>query len=86
LDLRGFLQRHLTSDWNNGYIVMQYINAPDCGEGDHQLVARAVQTLISVKGLSSAPGPVSRGCVIHNDWTSPITYKTWMSLSSILMA
>ena len=62
-----------------GYIVMQYIDAPDCGERDHQLVARAVQTLISVKGPSSAPGPVGGGPIIHNffvDWTSDITYET----------
>jgi hypothetical protein len=58
---------------------MQYIDAPDCGEGDHQLVAMAVQTLIIVKGPSSAPGPVGGGRVIHNffmEWTSPITYET----------
>jgi hypothetical protein len=65
--------------WAIGYIVMQYIDAPDCGEGDHQLVARAVQTLISIKGPSSAPGPVGGGPVVHNffmEWTSPITYET----------
>ncbi|KAI0277196.1 hypothetical protein BGY98DRAFT_1177311 [Russula aff. rugulosa BPL654] len=53
-----------------GYIVMQYIDAPDCGEGDYQLVAR---------GPSSVPGPVGGGWVIHNffvDWTSEITYET----------
>jgi len=58
---------------------MQNIDAPDCGEGDRQLVIMAVQTLISVKGPSSAPGPVGGGRVIHNffmEWTSPITYET----------
>jgi hypothetical protein len=58
---------------------MQYIDAPECGEEDHQLVIRAVQTLISVKGPSSAAGPVDGGRVIHNffvDWTSAITYET----------
>jgi hypothetical protein len=45
---------------------MQYIDAPDCGEGDHQLVATAVPTLIGLKGPSSAPGPVSGGRVIRN--------------------
>ncbi|KAI0273092.1 hypothetical protein BGY98DRAFT_128607 [Russula aff. rugulosa BPL654] len=44
--------REDTSVWTTGYIVMQYIDAPDCGERDHQLV-RVVQTLISVKGPSS---------------------------------
>jgi len=65
-----------TSDFAIGYIIMQYIDAPDCGAGDHQLVARV---LISVKGPSSAPGPIGGGCVIHNffvDWTSAIMYET----------
>jgi hypothetical protein len=62
-----------------GYIVMEYIDAPDCDEGDDQLVARAVQTLICIQGPSSAPGPVGGGRVIHNfstEWTSAITYYT----------
>ena len=42
-----------------GYIVMQYIDALDSGEGDHQLVVKAVQTLISKKGSSSVPRPVA---------------------------
>jgi hypothetical protein len=40
-----------------GYIVVKYIDAPDC------TMAQAVQTLISVKGPSSAPGPVGGGFV-----------------------
>ena len=44
--------REDTSVWTTGYIVMQYTDAPDCGERDHQ-VTRVVQTLISVKGPSS---------------------------------
>jgi hypothetical protein len=67
------------SYWPIGYIIMQYIDTPDCGERDYQLVARAVQTLIGVKGPSSSPGPVGGGSIIHNfflDWTSPITYET----------
>ena len=56
-----------TSDpnWAIGYIVMQYIDAPDCGEGDHQPVATAVQTLIGIKGPSSAPGPIGGGRASH---------------------
>jgi hypothetical protein len=56
---------------------MQHIDAPDCDEGDDQLVATAVQTLISVKGPSSAPRPCGGGRVIHTffvHWTSSITY------------
>jgi hypothetical protein len=62
-----------------GYIVMEYIDAPDCGNKDYKLVARAVQTLIKVKSPSSAPGPVGGGRIIHNffiDWRSDITYET----------
>ena len=61
------------------YIVMEYIDAPDCGERDHQLVAGAVQTLIDIKGPSSATGPVSGGPIVHNffmEWTSDITYES----------
>jgi hypothetical protein len=68
-----------TSDCAFGYIVTQYINAPDCGEGDHRLVAIAVQTLINVEGPSSAPRPVGGGRAIRNffvDWTSAITCNT----------
>jgi hypothetical protein len=36
------------SGFRTGYIVMEYIDAPDCDEGDEQLVAGAVQTLISI--------------------------------------
>ncbi|KIO16673.1 hypothetical protein M407DRAFT_246939 [Tulasnella calospora MUT 4182] len=63
-------------DYPTGYIVMEYIDAPDCDERDYELVAKAVQTLISVPGLSSAPGPVGGGRIIHTffmEWTSAIT-------------
>jgi hypothetical protein len=52
--------------WNIGYIAMEYIDAPDCTKRDVELVARAIQTLISIKGPISAPGPVGRGPVVHN--------------------
>ena len=62
-----------------GYIVMQYIDAVVCDTGDVELVAAAVQTLISVPAPSDAPGPVGGGPIIHNffvDWTSAITYES----------
>src|SRR6266540_3641330 len=63
-----------------GYIVMEYIDAPDCTMKDFKLVAQAVQTLISIRGPSSAPGPVGGGRVVHtffvDDRISPITYET----------
>jgi hypothetical protein len=62
-----------------GYIIMEYIDAPDCDKGDHQLVARAVQALISIQGPNSVPGPIGGGRVTHNfftEWTSAITYDT----------
>ncbi|KAG8960492.1 hypothetical protein FRC00_000216, partial [Tulasnella sp. 408] len=74
---QAFLSRIL--DISIGYIVMEYIDAPDCDARDSKLVAKAVQSLISVAGPSSAPGPVGGGPIEHNffyDWTSPITYAT----------
>ncbi|KAF8961430.1 hypothetical protein BDZ97DRAFT_1829241 [Flammula alnicola] len=69
-----------TPDWPVGFIVMEYINAPDCTKKDVKLVAQVVQTLISVRGPSSAPGHVGGGPVVHNffvdDWTPPFRYKT----------
>ncbi|TFY71396.1 hypothetical protein EVG20_g1605 [Dentipellis fragilis] len=65
--------------WPVGYIVMDYIDAPDCEEIDSQLVAKAVQVLISVPGPNLVPGPVGGGPIIHTfftDWTSAITYDT----------
>jgi len=66
-------------DWDIGYIIMEYIDAPDCGEEDYKLAAKAVQKLISIKGPNAAPGPVGGGPVIHNffmEWTSSINYTT----------
>jgi hypothetical protein len=68
-----------TSEWLIGYIVMEYIDALDCTKRDVKLVVLAVQTLISVRGPSSAPGPVGGGPVVHafvGDRTSPFTYET----------
>jgi hypothetical protein len=42
-------------EYTMGYIVMEYIDAPDCTETNVGLVAHAVQTLISLKAPSSAP-------------------------------
>ncbi|KDQ21108.1 hypothetical protein BOTBODRAFT_51104 [Botryobasidium botryosum FD-172 SS1] len=66
-------------DCRIGYIVMEYIDTPDCDHRDVQLVAKAVQTLISLRGPNTAPGPVGGGPVVHTffvEWTSPITYET----------
>ena len=60
----AFLRNTVTPDCDIGHIIMEYIDAPDCGgEGDDQLVAKAVQKLISVKGPNAAPGPVGGGPV-----------------------
>jgi hypothetical protein len=66
-------------DWDIGYIIMEYIDAPDCGEEDYKLAAKAVRKLISIKGPTAAPGPVGEGPVVHNffvEWTSSINYTT----------
>jgi hypothetical protein len=49
-----------------GHIVMEYIDAADCKHSDYRQVARAVNTLIRVKGPSSAPGHLGGGAVVHN--------------------
>ena len=63
-----------------GYIVMEYVDAPDCTVEDFKSVAQAVQALISVRGPNSAPGHVGGGPLIHNffavDETSPFVYET----------
>jgi hypothetical protein len=62
-----------------GHIVMEYIDAADCKRSDYRQVARAVNTLIRVKGPSSAPGHLGGGAVVHNfffDWESEVTYET----------
>ena len=63
-----------------GYIVMEYIDAPDCTKRDVKLVAQAVQTLISIRGPNSEPGPVGGGPIVHSffvdEGTSPLTYET----------
>jgi hypothetical protein len=65
--------------WPFRYIVMEYIDAPDCTRKDVKLVAQAVQTLISVRGPTSEPGHIGGGPVIHtffaDDWTSPFRYE-----------
>ncbi|KAG8934471.1 hypothetical protein FRC01_002539 [Tulasnella sp. 417] len=66
-----------------GYIVMQYIDLPDCIESDVELVAKAVNRLMSVPAPSSAPGPVGGGPAVHIfffGWDSRITYKTVQEL------
>ncbi|KAJ7494469.1 hypothetical protein B0H11DRAFT_2004765 [Mycena galericulata] len=58
---------------------MEYVNALDCTKESIELVARAVQTLISVRGPSSAPGHVGGGSVVHGffvNQSSPFKYKT----------
>jgi hypothetical protein len=69
-----------TKYWPIGYIVMEYIDAPDCTRKNAKLVARAVQTLISVRGPSSAPGHVGGGLAVHtffaDDRTASFRYRT----------
>lgn len=66
--------------WPIGYIIMEYIDAPDCTKKDVKCVAQAVQTLISVRGPSLAPGHVNGGPIVHtfflDEWTSPYRYET----------
>ncbi|KAG8960644.1 hypothetical protein FRC05_006702, partial [Tulasnella sp. 425] len=62
-----------------GHIVMQHIDAPDCEGSDVDLVTKAVEWLIRLKGPSSAPGPVGGGPVVHtffDEWESHIACNT----------
>jgi len=69
-----------TTSWTIGFIVMEYIDAPDCTDEDIRCVSQAVQTLISIRGPNSVPGHIGGGPVVHNffldDWTPPFKYKT----------
>ena len=68
-----------TPDCPIGHIVMEYVDAPDCDTNDVQLVARAVQKLISIRGPTAAPGPVGGGPIVHSffvGWESNVTYNT----------
>ena len=62
-----------------GYIVMEYIDGPECDVSDAPQVAAAVECLIRVKGPATAPGPVGGGPITHRffvEWKSPVTYNT----------
>ena len=76
----------ITPNWMMGYIVMEYIDAPDSTFEDVNLVAKAVQTLISIRGPSSVPGHIGGGPVIHNffvfDQISPLVYQEFNDLQS----
>ncbi|KAF8325328.1 uncharacterized protein EI90DRAFT_2999968 [Cantharellus anzutake] len=70
-----------------GFIIMEYIAAPDCTSGDYERVAQAVNTLIRIKAPNSVPGPIGGGAVVHSffpEWTSGIRYKTSKELQSHL--
>ncbi|KDQ12843.1 hypothetical protein BOTBODRAFT_175989 [Botryobasidium botryosum FD-172 SS1] len=63
-----------------GYIVMEFIDAPDCTSRDVKLVAQAIKKLISIRGPSLAPGHVGGGHAVHtffvDDRTAPFPYET----------
>ncbi|KAF8903026.1 hypothetical protein CPB85DRAFT_1320523, partial [Mucidula mucida] len=62
-----------------GYIVMEYIDGSECDNRDAQQVAAAMESLISLTGPTTAPGPVGGGPIIHRffvDWESSVTYNT----------
>ncbi|KAI0274191.1 hypothetical protein BGY98DRAFT_936048 [Russula aff. rugulosa BPL654] len=48
--------REDTSVWTIGYIVMQYIDAPDCGERDHQGLEKRVERVLYRRGLAFTHG------------------------------
>ena len=76
-----------TEGWGSvGFIVMEYVDAPDCTSGDVQLVANTVQTLIGIQGPTTIPGHLGGGPVVHSffldDGTSPFKYRNVNELES----
>ena len=62
-----------------GYIVMEFIEGQVCEKSDAQLIAAALESLVSIKSPFSQPGPVGGGCIKHPffvERTSPIPYET----------
>ena len=62
-----------------GFIVMEHIEGVICTDADAELVATAVNSLISVKGSTLEPGPIGGGNICHPffiDWESSIEYKS----------
>ncbi|RXW16962.1 hypothetical protein EST38_g8894 [Candolleomyces aberdarensis] len=75
----AFLSPHPKLPRNIGYIVMEYIDLPDCDENDFKLVARAMNCLIELESPSSAPGPVGGGEAVNAFfpyWDSGLTYNS----------
>jgi len=65
-----------------GYIAMEYIDGVDCDSNDVELVAKAVQTLISLQGPPTATlGHVGcgTGSIVHSffpEWLPNAIYKS----------
>ncbi|KAJ8502874.1 hypothetical protein ONZ45_g11353 [Pleurotus djamor] len=61
-------------------IVMEYIDGSDCTSDDVDVVAEAVQTLISVRGPDMQPGHIETGLLVHYFFTdgliSPVHYPS----------
>jgi hypothetical protein len=49
-----------------GYIIMDYIAAPDCKNSNYERVAQAVDTLIHIEAPSSVPGHFGGGAAVHS--------------------
>jgi len=84
----AFTSFHPSPACTLGYIVMEYISAPDCTKRDYKRVARAVDALIHIKAPSgAAPGAIGGGPVIHNvffNWESEVRYETSKELQDHL--
>ena len=62
-----------------GYIIIEYMAAPDCKSREYKRVAQAVVTLIRIEAPSSVPGPIDGGEVVHEffvGWESDLKYDT----------
>lgn len=57
---------YLAFQWlGRGYIVMEFIDAQICDNSDAGLVAAAVESLITIQGPSTEPGPAGGGLIEH---------------------
>ena len=72
-----------TSAWSIGYIAMQFIDGADCDSDDVEIVAKAVQTLISLRAPSSTLGHIGDNSIVHSfflDWIPIADYKSVQDL------
>ncbi|KAJ3518415.1 hypothetical protein NMY22_g13688 [Coprinellus aureogranulatus] len=62
-----------------GFIVMEYVEGADCDLRDVDIVAKAVQQLIAIRGPDNVPGHIGGKVLVHPfflDWVSEAIYTS----------